>query len=339
MRLRRYVPGCVCWIRSSDSEIVMLNSDIWLQHSFANRLQSLLLLAIMGGFLALLGQLLWGADGIVLLLLLGGVLLLFNPVVTPQLIMRMYRATRLTPDQAPALHAALVEFARRAGLSTVPVLYYIPSSMLSAFTVGRHNEAAIAVTDGLLQTLETRETIGVLAHEVSHVRNNDTWVMGVADMFSRLTSMLSLFGQFLLILNLPLILLSNVGINWFAILILIFAPNLSALAQLGLSRTREYDADLNAARLTGDPEGLARALLKIEQRSGSFMERIFLPGRRIPEPSLLRTHPPTEERVRRLMELKLPAYSAHPQMKSVSEPAFGDRIDHPPRWRVTGLWH
>ncbi len=317
----------------------MMDPNIWLQHSLANRLHSLLLLTVMGGFLALLGQLIWGSDGILLLLLLGALLLLFNPVVTPQLIMRMYRATHLTPDQSPALHAALIELTRRADLPTVPTLYYIPSSMLSAFTVGRQNEAAIAITDGLLQTLGSREIIGVLAHEVSHIRNNDTWVMGVADMFSRLTSMLSLFGQFLLILNLPLIILSNAGINWFAILILIFAPNLSALAQLGLSRTREYNADLNAARLTGDPEGLARALIKIEQHSGSFIERIFLPGRRIPEPSLLRTHPLTEERVRRLKALKPPPHPLHPQMETISEPAFGNRIEHPPRWRVTGLWH
>jgi len=80
------------------------------------------------------------------------------------------------------------------------------------------------------------------------------WVMGLADLFSRLTSTLSLFGQFLLLLNLPLLMFSNVGISWFAILILIFAPSISALAQLGLSRTREYHADLNAVRLTGDPD-------------------------------------------------------------------------------------
>jgi len=317
-----------------------VNPEIWRQHALANRLQSLLLLAVMGGFLALLGWLLWGGDGIVLLLLLGAVLLLLNPVVAPQLIMRMYRATPLTPAQAPALNSALAELARRAGLAAVPALYYIPSSILTAFTVGRRDDAAIAVTDGLLRTLDTREVIGVLAHEMSHVRNNDTWVMGVADMFSRLTSMLSLFGQLLLFLYLPLILVSNIDINWFAIFILIFAPSLSALAQLGLSRTREYDADLNAARLTGDPEGLARALVKIEQRSGSFLERIFLPGRRIPEPSLLRTHPPTEERVRRLMELKLPGRPLpQPPVDFISAPAFGARVERPPRWRITGLWH
>ncbi len=321
-----------------------MNADIWLQHSFNNRLHSLLLFAVMAGFLALLGWMLWGSDGIVLLLLLGGVLLLINPAVTPQLIMRMYHASRLEPHQAPALHSALAELAQRAGLPAVPTLYYIPSRMLSAFTVGRQHEAAIALSDGLLQKLDTRETVAVLAHEVSHIRSNDTWVMGVADMFSRLTSMLSLFGQFLLLLNLPLMLLPGVGIDWFAILILIFAPNLCALAQLGLSRTREYDADLNAARLTGDPEGLARALAKIDQQRGFFMERIFLPGRRIPEPSLLRTHPPTEERIRRLMELKqssrISSTPLQPRMEFMPpDPPFGSNIARPPRWRITGLWH
>ncbi|KRT53623.1 zinc metalloprotease HtpX [endosymbiont of Ridgeia piscesae] len=283
-----------------------IDSQIWHQHALANRIQSLLLLVAMVSFLSLLGWVLWGVDGIFWLLLLGFVLLLFNPVASPWLIMRMYRATRLTSVKAPTLDSTLRELAHRAGLHRVPELFYVPSPMVNAFTVGSRNEAVIAVTDGLLRSLDTRETVGVLAHEVSHVRNNDMWVMGMADLFSRLTSLLSLLGQFLLLLNLPLIVMSNVSINWFAILLLIFAPNLSALAQLGLSRTREYEADLSAARLTGDPEGLANALVKIEQRSGSLLERLFLPGRRIPEPSLLRTHPPTKERVRRLMALKPP---------------------------------
>ncbi|EGV50854.1 peptidase M48 Ste24p [endosymbiont of Riftia pachyptila (vent Ph05)] len=276
-----------------------IDSQIWHQHALANRIQSLLLLVAMVSFLSLLGWVLWGVDGIFWLLLLGFVLLLFNPVASPWLIMRMYRATRLTSVKAPTLDSTLRELAHRAGLHRVPELFYVPSPMVNAFTVGSRNEAVIAVTDGLLRSLDTRETVGVLAHEVSHIRNNDMWVMGMADLFSRLTSLLSLLGQFLLLLNLPLIVMSNVSINWFAILLLIFAPNLSALAQLGLSRTREYEADLSAARLTGDPEGLANALVKIEQRSGSLLERLFLPGRRIPEPSLLRTHPPTKERVRR----------------------------------------
>ncbi len=320
-----------------------IDSQIWHQHALANRIQSLLLLVAMVSFLSLLGWVLWGVDGIFWLLLLGFVLLLFNPVASPWLIMRMYRATRLTSVKAPTLDSTLRELAHRAGLHRVPELFYVPSPMVNAFTVGSRNEAVIAVTDGLLRSLDTRETVGVLAHEVSHIRNNDMWVMGMADLFSRLTSLLSLLGQFLLLLNLPLIVMSNVSINWFAILLLIFAPNLSALAQLGLSRTREYEADLSAARLTGDPEGLANALVKIEQRSGSLLERLFLPGRRIPEPSLLRTHPPTKERVRRLMALKPPI--AEPLSFIRRERGFLQDdapvylVSRRPRWHVTGLWH
>jgi heat shock protein HtpX len=320
-----------------------MNPEVWHRHALANTLQSIALLAAMGGFLALLGWMLWGANGVVWLLLAGALLLLFNPVASPGLIMRMYRAERVTPDRAPLLTGALTDLARRAGLPTVPALYYIPSSMTNAFSTGFSDHAAIAVSDGLLHRLNTRETVAVLAHEVSHVRNNDIWVMGMADMFNRLTSMLSLFGQFLLFLNLPLMLLSGVSIHWGAVLILILAPTLSALAQLGLSRTRELNADLNAVRLTGDPKSLARALVKIEQTQGPFWERILLPGRRIPEPSMLRTHPPTEERVRRLLELELPtrpvAITLPLQRGIGAEPRVGDPITRRPSWHITGLWH
>jgi heat shock protein HtpX len=317
-----------------------MNTVAWQRAVWVNRLQSLLLLLVMGSFLALLGGLLWGADGIVVLLLLGGVLLLLNPVVAPPLIMRMYQAQRLTPQQTPALFAILQELARRADLPQVPALYYIPSHIINAFAVGQRDEAAIALTDGLIRKLGMRETIGVLAHEVSHIRNRDTWVMGMADLFSRLTSMLSLAGQFLLILNLPLLLMVDASIHWGAVLLLICAPILSTLAQLGLSRAREFNADISAARLTGDPQGLARALVNIEQRQGSLWEQLLLPGRRNPEPSVLRTHPPTEERVRRLLQLELPASLRPILLAPRHEPwRFGDPVLRRPRWHMTGLWH
>jgi len=179
----------------------------------------------------------------------------------------------------------------------------------------------------------------VLAHEVSHIRNNDMLVMSIADLISRLTSLLSLFGQFLLLLNLPLILLTNVSINWFAIFLLVFAPNLSSLAQLGLSRVREYNADLGAARLTADPRGLASALVKIGQYSGSFFEKIMMPSRRIPVPSLLRTHPLTEDRVQRLMALDpaaIPPSEPHDLSYNINS---RDVVNHKPRWHINGLWH
>lgn len=320
-----------------------LDTNIWLQHAWLNRLQSFLLLAVLGGLLALLGWLLWGVDGVSMLLLFGFVTVVLSPAVTPRLVMRLYGASPLSPAQAPALYAVVRELARRAGLPAVPTVYYVPSGVVNAFAVGRRTAAAVAVTDGLLRVLDRREQIGVLAHEISHVGANDMSVMGLADMFSRLTSLLSLFGQLLLVVNLPLMLVSDVAINWFAILALIFAPTLSALAQLGLSRTREYHADLNAARLTGDPEGLARALVKIERVQGRWLERVFLPGRSVPDPSLLRTHPPTEERVARLMALQQPADEGASTIDagpiSWAELPEDGRIRRRPRWRISGLWY
>jgi len=194
-----------------------MNAELWYQHTLTNHLQSLLLLSVMGGFLALLGWLLWGGSGIIWLLMPVVVLILFNPFASPELLMRLYRASRLTPEQAPALYRALKELSRRAKLPQVPTLYYLPSRMVNAFATGTQKHAAIAVTDGLLRSLDSREAVAVLAHELSHIQHNDMWVMGLADLFSRLTSTLSLFGQFLLLLNLPLLMFSNVGINWFAI--------------------------------------------------------------------------------------------------------------------------
>jgi len=324
-----------------------MNAESWLRHTLRNRLQSLLLLLVMAGFMALLGGLLWGADGVQWLLWLTIFLVLMNPAVSPQMILRMYGATPVGPGQLSGLQQTLKILARRAGLGHVPELYYVPSQVLNAFAVGNRRYAAIAVSDGLLRHLDNRELLGVLAHEISHVQHNDMWVMGLADLFSRATSLLSTFGQLLLLINLPLILLSQVSISWMAILLLIVAPQFSALAQLALSRAREYDADLNAARLTGDPLGLASALAKLEQYAGGVMEQILLPGRRRREPSLLRSHPSTDERIRHLQSL---VDSKHPGPHHSNEflemlnrldvqDTFATPVQRRPRRHFNGLWH
>lgn len=320
-----------------------IDPQVWQQHAWLNRIQSFALLLLMGGFLALLGGLFWGGVGLMVMLAVGVLGVTLSPGLSPRWVMRMYGASRLDEAQAPGLIGAVRELATRAELPAMPSVYYVPSRMLNAFAVGNRGRSAIAVTDGLLRQLESRELLGVLAHEISHIRNNDLWVMGLADMFSRATSMLSLFGQFLLLLNLPLVLFYQVAINWPAILLLVFAPTLSALAQLALSRAREYDADLNAVRLTGDPHGLASALERIEQVQGGWMERIFLPGRRIPEPSLLRTHPQTAERIRRLASLakRIDVLQSPADLAGMPgrHGGFGRPVTRPPRWHITGLWH
>src|SRR5690606_29549375 len=235
------------------------------------------------------------------LAMVGG--LLFAPALPRRLLLSAYQAQRLTGRDAPGLVAALAELARRAGLQRAPALYRVPSRLPNAFALGSPEDSAICVTDGLLNLLDGRELAGVLAHEIGHIANRDLWIMSLADMMSRLVSLASWLGQLLLLLNLPLVLAGMVHVPWHVVILLVFAPTLMTLVQLGLSRTREYDADRAAAELTGDPEGLVRALVKLERRVGRFWEEILLPGRRIPEPSLLRTHPPTESRVRRLREL------------------------------------
>ncbi len=273
------------------------------RHKLVNWLQSLLMLGGLGGLVALAGWLLAGPEGAWLAVAMGAVLVLLSPGLSPRLVLRSYGAIPIERRQAPQLHALVEELARRAGLPRVPRLYYIPSPILNAFAVGRPGDAAIAVTDGLLRTMNLRELAGVLGHEISHIRNDDVWVMNLADTLSRVTANLAFVGQIFLFVNLPLLVLTGTAIPWGGLLLLVAAPLVSALLQLALSRTREYDADLGAVELTGDPEGLASALAKLERQHRRWWQRVFLPGRGDPEPSLLRTHPPTQERIRRLLEL------------------------------------
>jgi heat shock protein HtpX len=184
-------------------------------------------------------------------------------------------------------------------------MHLVPSSMLNAFAVGRRGDSAIAVTDGLIRSLTLRELAGVLAHEVSHIAHEDLRVMAFADMVARYTSFMSTFGIFTLFINIGFVAGGyEVQVPWLAVLVLVLSPTIGSLLQLALSRTREFDADLGAAMLTGDPDGLASALIKLDRAQARHWEAMMLPGGRIPDPSILRTHPATPERVARLMALK-----------------------------------
>lgn len=294
----------------------------------------------MAGLTGLLGWLVAGGIGVIWAIAGVVVLVLLNPHVSPRLILRMYRAVPLGPRLAPELVALVRELATRSGLPTPPALYYVPSKMINAFTLGRQDNASLAVTDGLLRQLPPREVTGVLAHEITHIRYNDVWAMGLSDLFSRLTSAFSTLGLLLLILNIPLYFLSENRVGWGAILTLVFAPTFSALMQLALSRVREYDADVGAAEITGDPRGLASALARMERYQGRIFEQVFLPGRGLPAPSLLRTHPSTEERIRRLLELEPDGTTDArgvelPRARQPNLPG----VKRPPGWHVSGLWY
>ncbi len=255
---------------------------------------------------------------------------ILDPETSPAKIAALARP--LHPNEAPDLWAVLRELAARAGLPAVPVPHYVPSGVVNAFATGTKHHAAIALTDGLLRSLTPRELTGVLGHEIAHIANEDLRVMGLADSISRPTHLLALLGQIMLLFSLPALLWGTVAIQWPALLLLVVSPQLALLAQLGLSRVREFDADRLAAELTGDPQGLALALAKIERESRAWL----LPGWGNPEPSWLRTHPATTERIQRLREL---ADSMAPQ-PLYSSPFLPDipLAPRPPRWRASGVW-
>jgi heat shock protein HtpX len=212
--------------------------------------------------------------------------------------------------------------------------------MLNAFSVGDRDHAVIALTDGILRRLDLRELAGVLAHEISHIRNRDLWLMSLADLVGRLARVMTLLGLSLVIIGLPIWLGGGAQPPGLLILLLLFAPQLTVLLQLALSRAREFDADLDAAGLTGDPKGLISALAKLEHHQRGFWEQILMPGQRLPEPSLLRSHPPTEERIARLQALygstveTRAAFAAGPPMRPAARP-----VGRPPHGRVLGYWH
>ena len=266
-------------------------------------LQSVLLLGGMALLLALLGWSIAGSTG-VLFAAAGMVVLLMGHGLSPRLLLRLHWARPLTPYEAPGLYRLLHVLAQRAKLTTLPRLYAVPSATMNAFTIGPRDDAAIAVTGGLVHGLNQRQLAGVLAHEISHIRNNDTWVMGLAEVVRRVTSVLALGGHLLLWVSIPMVLLGVYAPPWGLFLLLIAAPTLSALMQLALSRTREFDADLDAIRLTGDPAGLASALDTLERGQGGLLGRMFGPRQRHADSAWLRTHPTTAERIRRLVSLQ-----------------------------------
>lgn len=260
------------------------------------------------GSLSILAVCAWAFGGIAALvyaLVIGAVSMVAMRRVSPRLVLSMYKARPVSRAQFPQGIAVLEELARRAGLPAVPTLHVVPSRMMNAFAVGRRDDSAIAITDALARRMSLRELTAILAHEISHIAHEDVKVMAFADMVSRFTSVMSTVGLLSLVLNVFVFAGGyQAQVPWLAVIVLLAAPTVGGLLQMALSRTREYDADLGAVMLTGDPEGLAAALVKLERVQGRLWESLMLPGGRTPDPSVLRTHPPTEERVRRLMALK-----------------------------------
>jgi len=306
-----------------------------------NFVHTLALFLCMGGILALVGFILAGVDGILWAAVLGVLILVISPNISPAFIFSLYGGRLLSANDAPGLYRVTQELAARADLAAPPELYYLPSQLMNAFSVGTSANPAIGLSDSLLNTLSMREIIAVLAHEISHIQHNDVRVMTYADVLNRITHTLSLTGFLLIFLNLPLYFLGLVTISWFALGVLIVAPTIMGFLQLSLSRMKEFDADRQAVLLTGDPEGLAMALTKLEVYESSVFDMLLGRGHRGSIPSVLRTHPDTEERIKRLLSLKKNSQQAltHSNHDRFSVPVHYQKSIRKPRRHLGGFWY
>jgi heat shock protein HtpX len=289
--------------------------------------------------------LIWGMAGAIVAAVLVALIWPLTVRLPPEAVMRLYQATRIPPDETQ-LSSLVDVLAFRAELPKRPDLYVIPSATLNAFAVGSREHSAIGVTEGLLRRLSLAETAGVLAHEMAHIRNNDLLVMGLADVITRLLQLMSYAGLGLAVFNVVAMLIGEDTISWWAVLVLYLAPALSSLLQLGLSRAREFEADRTAVALTGDAKSLASALRRLETYTGHFWEDLMfpVPARRVPHPSLLRSHPETEDRILKLaaVDVSSDLSQKHAPLVIVEQPmmslvGYGPG-DMRPRYRWPGLW-
>ena len=308
-----------------------------------NALQTAVLIAALAAGLFLTAWSVAGLAGLTVMLLSVAAFLVFEPQIPGLTLIDLYRAEKQNVDQNQV--SSLVDvLAYRAGLTQRPDLYVIPSLTLSAFSMAQSSGPAIAVTEGLLRRLTLRETAGILAHEMVHIRNGDTGVFKLADALSRLTPVMALIGVLLALANLIAATGGEQIAPWTAIAALYVAPALSSALQLWLSHSREDDVDRQAAALTGDAMGLASALQRMQASTGSFWDDFRLPlaGRRVPYPSLLRSHAADKIRISRLLNPASPILPAFDPIVIVEQPMVS-LVGYGPgemrtRTRWTGLW-
>lgn len=277
-----------------------------------SQIKTVLLLGLLSGVIIVLGGLAGGRTGIIIALILALLMNVGSYWFSDSIVLRMYNARELRPEEAPYLHTMVEELARNAGIPK-PRVCIIPEEAPNAFATGRNPEhAVVAVTEGIMRLLSPEELRGVLAHEVGHILNRDILIQTIAGVMGSVIVSLANILQFTAIFG------GNRdeegGSNPVAAFALaLLAPVAASLIQMAISRSREYLADETGARLCGQPLALAGALYQLGRASGQIPMRHGNPSTAemfIVNPffgsgmeRLFSTHPPLEDRIQRLQEL------------------------------------
>ncbi|MFP4391655.1 MAG: zinc metalloprotease HtpX [Desulfohalobiaceae bacterium] len=274
-----------------------------------NQLKTGILLGLLTALILLFGNLLGGQGGLMLAFILAIAMNVGSYWYSDRIVLSMYKAQEVSANQAPELHGIVQELAAKAGLPK-PRVFIMPGDAPNAFATGRNpDHGVVAVTQGLLNLLSPEEVKGVLAHEMGHIKNRDILIQTVAATLAGVIMFVSSMIKWAAIFGMG----GNEedgGNPLLAIVLAIVAPIAAMLIQMAISRSREYLADQSGAELAGDPRYLARALEKLEayskkvpaQQASPATAHMFivnpLSGSSIA--NLFSTHPPIQERIKRL---------------------------------------
>ncbi|MCA0847332.1 zinc metalloprotease HtpX [Salipiger thiooxidans] len=301
-----------------------------------------MLMAAMTALFMGLGYLMAGSGGMIIALVIAGAMNAFTWWNSDRMVLRMHNAHPVGANDRSGLSQMVAELARNAGMP-VPAVYLIDTPQPNAFATGRNPQnAAVAVTTGLMRTLSREELAGVVAHELAHIRNHDTAIMTVTAAFAGAISMLANFALFFGGSR------ERLGIVG-TLAMMILAPLAAGLVQMAISRTREYAADKAGAEICGQPLWLASALERIQAGASRIdndaAERnpatahmfIINPLHAHKRDSLFATHPATENRIAALRQMAGGA-APRPQPRRAAQAPWGGEAPREPQDKSRGPW-